>query len=164
MEHYRCVTAHNPKTKGIATADAFYWSESNVYRLPKITPEEQLTLAAHDLAQAVRQNATFGLPNKELRNNTCDLVKLFRKCVDTITCEKLIPKSQEDITVECEEQSNSVSDRQEEDSSLRVETEDFSPREEAETDLINTKKDYLKGTLRSISPHIYPLRNITARY
>ena len=78
MDHCRYVAVYNPKTRGTIVTDAFHWSETNNFRLPKITAEEQLTLAAADLAQAMRQNATFGLPNKELRKNTHDLVKLFQ--------------------------------------------------------------------------------------
>ena len=65
------------KDQGVAIVDTFCQSETNVYCLLKITNEEQLTLAAIDLVEAIRGNSTFGLDNKTLRKNISDLVLLF---------------------------------------------------------------------------------------
>ena len=51
LDHYRYATVFNPNTRWTETADLFYLSETNNYRLPKIIPEEQLTLEESDLVQ-----------------------------------------------------------------------------------------------------------------
>ena len=67
----------NAKKKGTPTVKTSRWSESNTHILLKITNEEQLTMVAHNLAQAVRQNSIFGLPNKHLKEHINSLEKLF---------------------------------------------------------------------------------------
>ena len=91
MNHYRCITAIIPKTEGTVIADIFKWSETNPYVRPKISHEEQLTIAAHDLARAICHNNLYTLPNQDLREQINNLESLFRTTVESITRTKLTP-------------------------------------------------------------------------
>ena len=70
MNHYRCVEVCSPKTNGIAIADTFKWSDSNPFKKPKISFEEQLATAAHDLASTIKNSNLYLLPNQDLRKYT----------------------------------------------------------------------------------------------
>ena len=88
MEHYRCLQVHVPKTGGAAIVDTFKWSESNPFKQPKITHEEQLTTEAHELAKAIKHDNLCMLPNKKLRDNMTQLESLFRTSVESIVKKK----------------------------------------------------------------------------
>ena len=59
MNHYRCLSLHVPKTNGFITADTFQWSNTNLFRLPKIIVEEQIITIALSLAEAIRKILLF---------------------------------------------------------------------------------------------------------
>ena len=59
MNHYRCLSLYVPKINGFITADTFRWSDTNLFRLPKITVEEQITTSALSLAEAIRKILLF---------------------------------------------------------------------------------------------------------
>ena len=59
----------NPKTNDTAIAVTFKWSDTNPFKKTKITFEEKLTTAAHDLASAIKNKNLHLLPNQELREN-----------------------------------------------------------------------------------------------
>jgi len=103
MNHYRCVEVYIPKTNGIAIADTFKWSDSNPFKKPKISFEEQLATAAHDLASTIKNNNLYLLPNQDLRKNINQLESLFRTSVEQITMNKLTPlapeQTNEDIKI-----------------------------------------------------------------
>ena len=61
----------------------------------KITFEEQLTTAIHDLASAIKNNNLHLLPNHDLRENINQLESLFRTSVEYITRKKLTPLAPE---------------------------------------------------------------------
>jgi len=67
MKHYRCIEVYVPKTGETVIADTFKWSDTNTFKQPKITHEEQLTTAAYDLAKTIKNNSLYNLPNQELR-------------------------------------------------------------------------------------------------
>lgn len=54
-DHYRCVSVCVPKTNATVTADTFQWSTDNIFKLRTISNDEQLTAAAHHLAEALQQ-------------------------------------------------------------------------------------------------------------
>ena len=92
MNHYRCISLYVPKTNGHITADTFRWSDTNLFRLPKITVEEQITTAALSLAEAIRKNSTFCLPNTTLREDVHKLASIFQQGADAILKSKLTVK------------------------------------------------------------------------
>jgi len=54
MNHYRCIKVFVLKTNGIVIADTFQWSNDNIFQLPSISNEEQLAIAAKNLAEAIK--------------------------------------------------------------------------------------------------------------
>ena len=91
MNHYRCVEVYIPKTNGITIADTFKWSDSNPFKKPKISFEEQLATAAHDLASAIKNNNLYLLPNQDLQKNINQLESLFQTSIEQIITKKLTP-------------------------------------------------------------------------
>ena len=66
------------------------------YFLNKITFEEQLTTATHDLASAIKDNILCLLPNHDLRENINQLESIFRTSVEDTTRKILTPLAPED--------------------------------------------------------------------
>ena len=89
VEHCRCVEVHAPKTRGTIIADTFKWSDANNFKRPKITHEEQLTIAVHKLAIAIKNNSLCNLPNQELSKKINQIETLFHASVENITKKKL---------------------------------------------------------------------------
>ena len=89
LDHYRCFTIFNPKTKGTSIAHTFHWSESNRFKVTKITPEEKLTVAAADLATALRSKKPILLPDDHLRSNIKKLCDMFQSSVQEIMVKNL---------------------------------------------------------------------------
>ena len=89
MNHYRCLSLHVPTTNGFITADTFRWSDTNLFRLPKITVEEQITTASLSLSEAIRKNSTFCLPNTALREDVHKLATIFQQGADKLLKSKL---------------------------------------------------------------------------
>lgn len=79
------------KTKGTAIADTLQWAESNRFQAPKITSTEQITLAASELAKALKKSSTTLLPDEPLKQNVEQLCAIFEKAVDNIIVTKLKP-------------------------------------------------------------------------
>jgi len=95
MEHYRCFTVYNPKTRKSSVVNTFHWSECNRFNCPKITAEEQIATAAKDLAQAIKTKSFLHLPDKHLRSRVEDLCTIFQQTADNIITTKLTPLQQE---------------------------------------------------------------------
>ena len=95
IDHCRCVEVCNPKTNGTAIADTFKWSDTNPFKNPKTTFEEQLIAAAYDLASAIKNNNLHLLPKHDLRENINQLESLFRNSVEQITRKNLTPLAPE---------------------------------------------------------------------
>ena len=95
MNHYRCFTIYNPKTKGTTIAYAIQQAESNRFQAPKITSTEQLTSAASELAKALNKSSTTILPDEPLKQNIDKLCTIFEKAVDNIAINKLAPLREE---------------------------------------------------------------------
>ena len=91
MDHYRCFTVFNPKTKKSSIVNTFHWSECNKFSCPKITSEEQITNAAKELAQAIKSKSFLHLPDKNLRTKVEDLCTIFQETADNIITKKLSP-------------------------------------------------------------------------
>jgi len=78
MNHYHCFTVYNSKTKQDVIASTFHWAESNRFSAPKITDEEQLTLA-----------------DQLLQSNIDKICNIFHS-VDNIVINKLRPIEEEE--------------------------------------------------------------------
>jgi hypothetical protein len=181
VNHYRCLSVYVPKTNATITADTFQWSEDNVFRLPTITNEEQLTIAAHHLADALQQHQTYNLPHITYAQQIDKLCSLFRDKVEDIIHQKLSP-THTDTHSNDDRQDNNVSHidtvippRVPEDSihtqqAPRVDVSNEPPEliEESEyspqTPALNTSKDYLVSQKPILTPtHRYPTRFTTAK-
>ena len=108
MKYHRCLKLCVPKTRGISTADAFRWSETNTLRLPTVTLEEQITNSSLSLSQAMRNNSTFCLPNTDLRANTHKLASIFQQGADKIEQDKLTSKINKDLYLRVEKTDKTV--------------------------------------------------------
>ena len=95
LDHYRCFTVHNPKTRKTSIVNTFHWSECNRFSCPKITAEEQIVTAAKDLSQAIKTNKFLHLPDKNLQSDVEKLCTIFQEATDNIITKKLTPLQSE---------------------------------------------------------------------
>ena len=99
MDHCRCFTVFNPKTRKSSIVNIFHWSECNRFSCPKITSEEQIATAAKDLAQAIKSKFFLHLPDKNLRTNVEKLCTMFEEASENIIVKKLTPLQTESSKV-----------------------------------------------------------------
>ena len=90
-EHHRCFTVYNPKTKGAAIADTLQWSESNRFQVPRTTPIEQLTVAAAELATALKKKHSTFLPDNPMREKINQSCNTFAESTENIILKRLKP-------------------------------------------------------------------------
>ena len=95
MDHYRCFTVFNPKTRGIAIASTFHWSESNRFSVPRISKEEQLVVAAKNLTSALKDGPLPCIPNQNLKSKIDLLCNIFKEASENIITTKLSPIQKE---------------------------------------------------------------------
>ena len=95
MDHCRCFTIFNPKTRGTSIVNTFHWSESNRFSVPRITPEEQIVTAAKNLATAIKSGPLLNIPSPTLQTDIDKLCKIFQETADRISTTKLAPTSKE---------------------------------------------------------------------
>ena len=62
-----------------------------MFTVPKITPEDQLTVAAADIAKALRSKKPILLPDDPLRSNIDKLCDVFEASVQNIIVKKPKP-------------------------------------------------------------------------
>ena len=94
MEHYRCFTVYNPKTRGTSIVNTFHWSESNRFSAPRITPEEQIVTAAQNLTTAIKDGPLCNIPTST-QSNINKLCEIFKEASEHIITTKLSPISNE---------------------------------------------------------------------
>ena len=56
MLHYKCIKCYAPDTGGTITAETFTCAHDNKFRIPEVTPEEELWTAAQNLTKAITRN------------------------------------------------------------------------------------------------------------
>ena len=178
--HYRCISVYVPKTNATITADTFQWSIDNTFRLPSITNEEQLTLAAHNLAEALQQHQKFNPPSTSYAQQIDNLCSLFRSKVEHIIHQKLSPLNKDmhsnDDRINAIQNKNAVSsprvvvENSEAKQSPRVDNTSDPPDliEESEhhdpEPTFNTSKNYLASHKPILTPtHRYPTRATSAK-
>ena len=94
-DHYHCFAVFNPKTKSTTIANQFHWAESNRFTAPKITPEEQITNAANDLAKAIKSKTSVLLPDINLQAKVEELCTIFQRAVEGLAINKPSPVEEE---------------------------------------------------------------------
>ena len=84
MQHHIFLSLYVPKAKETVTEYTFRWSETNLFRLPKV--DKQCSI---NFFQSARKNSTFYFPNTELRDNMNNLASIFQQGADRIGQDKL---------------------------------------------------------------------------
>ena len=174
INHYRCINVCIPKTNATIAADTFQWSNDNTFRLPTISNEEQLSIAAHHLAEALQQSKMFNPPSTSYAQQIDDLCSLFSAKVEQIIHQKLSPtnhdKFHNDDRISAPNKDNAVSPPRvvtkkkhqppRVDSTIIATTQ----KDDSTNQTINTSKDCMSFNKPIQAPsHRYPTRATTAR-